>query len=163
MLLLFWHVHKCKPVCYCGDISTPPNMMRHKPKCDWLQWVIWSLGQWKPPKCPGLQYEGLAMRDDDLKSTSRSKTQTQSVSSSMEMCIHASPYTDLTFTIFSTVLDILTLNILHSEQPLNLPSSQIQLKIKIHLLITIYYAMRANTTVQTLVWISWVSVVRAQQ
>ncbi len=35
------------PVCYCGGISTPLNMTRHKTKCDWLLYlsVIWPLGQ----------------------------------------------------------------------------------------------------------------------
>ncbi len=27
------------PVCYCGDISTPLNMMQHKTKCDWLHYL----------------------------------------------------------------------------------------------------------------------------
>ncbi len=27
------------PVCYCGDISTPRNMTRHKTKCDWLLYL----------------------------------------------------------------------------------------------------------------------------
>ncbi len=35
------------PVCYCGDISMPLNMMRHKTKRDWLLYlsVIWPLGR----------------------------------------------------------------------------------------------------------------------
>ncbi len=35
------------PVCYCGDISTPLNMTRHKTKRDWLLYlsVIWPLGR----------------------------------------------------------------------------------------------------------------------
>ncbi len=35
------------PACYCGDISKPLNMMRHKTKHDWLLYlsVIWPLGR----------------------------------------------------------------------------------------------------------------------
>ncbi len=34
------------PVCFCGDIFTPQNMMQHKTKRDWLLYlsVIWPLG-----------------------------------------------------------------------------------------------------------------------
>ncbi len=35
------------PVCYCGEISTPLNTMRHKTKCDWMLYlsVKWPLGR----------------------------------------------------------------------------------------------------------------------
>ncbi len=42
------------PVCYCGDISTPKNMMVNETNCDWLFDVgqmasLVNIGQWKLP------------------------------------------------------------------------------------------------------------------
>ncbi len=58
-------------VCYCGDISTPLNMTRHKTKRDWLLYmsVIWPLGRGlaiqsgQSSQTFNRQSEGLAMRD----------------------------------------------------------------------------------------------------
>ncbi len=58
-------------VCYCGDISTPLNMTRHKAKRDWLLYmsVIWPLGRGlaiqsgQSSQTFSRQSEGLAMRD----------------------------------------------------------------------------------------------------
>ncbi len=62
------------PVCYCGDISTPRNMMLNETNCDWLfdMLVKRPHGRALANKSCHLfqtfsrQSEGLAMRDYDL-------------------------------------------------------------------------------------------------